>query len=320
MGNGNAMLNARQVAYFVAVAEAGSFSKAALQLNLSQPALTKQIKLIEEQLRLRVFERTGRGVRLTPAGATVLEFAVEIAERFDRLEHAISRLRGAPSGAVTLATTPLVAHIITSPVALAVRAELPHVQLRVMEGYGAGVTGWVADGRADIAASYIPLTQVQHLIDGEALLDDAMVLVGPPRLFATHRIDRALVFADLARLPAVLPTTQNGQRRWLDKVARDRGFVFTPALEIDSLSALLDAVVLGHGFTILPRVAVAADLLQRGLATAIIEDPPVPAQLTLYTARGRTSAAVEEVIRLVKREAAKLGRGAHHPPNAHLIA
>jgi DNA-binding transcriptional LysR family regulator len=303
------MLNARQVTYFVAVARAGSLSKAALQLGVSQPALTKQIKLIEEQLRLRVFERTGRGVRLTPAGETVLDFASTIADQFEQLENALWRLRGAPSGAATVATTPLVARIITSPVALGVRAELPHVQLRVMEGYGAVVAQWVADGRVDIAVSYIPLSQVQHLIDGETLLNDEMVLIGPASLMAKHCSGGSIAFDALARLPLVLPTLQNGQRRWLEKVARERGFAFNLTLEIDSLSAMLDAVALGHGFTMLPCLAVAADLRDRGLVSATIVDPPVPAQLTLYSARGRaTSAASQQVIRIIKREATKLRR------------
>lgn len=301
------MLNARQVTCFVSVARAGSFSRAALSLGVSQPALTKQIKLIEDQLRLRVFERTGRGVRLTPAGETLLEFAGEIADRFEQLEQAIWRLRGAPSGAAALATTPLVAHIVTSPVALAVRAELPHVQLRVMEGYGAGVAQWVAEGRVDIAVSYIPLSQVQHLIDGEALFDDEMVLIGPPDLLAAHGICASLCFGALQGLPLVLPTVQNGQRRWLDKAARERGFAFDLTLEIDSLSATLDAVSLGHGCTILPRLAVAADLRDRGLISAAITEPNIPAQLTLYTARGRaTSVAAQQVIRIIKAQAAAL--------------
>jgi len=303
------MLNARQVAYFVAVARAGSFSRAALQLGVSQPALTKQIRIVEELLRLRVFERTGRGVRLTAAGETLLDFAAGIADQFDRLEEAIARLRGAPSGTTTLAATPLVAHIVTSPVALAARAEFPHIQLRVMEGFGAGVTQWVADGRADVAVSYIPLSQVQHLIDGELLFEDEMALIGTAERLAAFRLPSSLPFSELARLPLVLPTLQNGQRRWLDKVARERGFAFDLSLEIDSLSATLDAVELGHGFTILPRCAVAADVRARGLATAAITDPSVPAQLTLYTARGRaTSPAAQQIIALAKREAGRLRR------------
>lgn len=317
------MLNARQVAYFVAVARAGNFSRAALALGLSQPALTKQIKQIEEQLRLRVFERTGRGVRLTPAGETVLEFAGEISEQFDRLENALWQLRGGPSGAATLATTPLVAHIITSPVALTVRAELPNVQLRVMEGFGAGVAQWVADGRVDIAVSYIPLSQVQHLIDGETLLDDEMLLVGPASLMAKHGIISFVPFAALGRLPLVLPTLQSGQRRWLDRSARERGFAFNLSLEIDSLSAMLDAVALGHGFTILPGLAVAADLRDRGLAATRIIEPQVPAQMTLLTARGRcATAAAQQVVGIVKRQAARLreARSAAGPGSACAIA
>jgi LysR family nitrogen assimilation transcriptional regulator len=294
------MLTARQIEYFVAIARAGSFSKAALALGLSQPALTKQVKLIEQDLKLRVFERTGRGVRLTSAGETVMDFAADISHQFDRLEAAIAHMRGSPSGAVTVATTPLVAHLVTSPVALAARAVLPDVQLRITEGYGAGVTGWVAEGRADLAVSYIPLRQVKHLIDGELLFDDEMFLVGAPSMFARHKVGAALRFADLAGLPMVLPTGQNGLRRWLDKASRDLGFLFQTALEIDALSALLDTVAWGHGFTVLPRLAVIDDLNRRGLLTAAISHPAIPAQLTLFTARGRHSPAAERVIDLVK--------------------
>ena len=300
------VLTARQISYFVAVARAGSFSKAALALSLSQPALTKQIKLIEQDLRLRVFERTGRGVRLTAAGETVMAFAASISEQFDRLETAIADIRGSPSGAVTVATTPLVAHVVTSPLALAARATLPEIQLRITEGYGAGVTGWVAEGRADLAVSYIPLTQVKHLIDGEVLFDDEMFLVGSSALFARHGLSDALRFDDLAGLPMVLPTVQNGLRRWLDKASRDRGFAFRTELEIDALSALLDTVAWSQGFTVLPRLAVADDLKRRGLLTAAISDPSVPAQLTLFTARGRHTPAVAHVVALVKEHARSL--------------
>lgn len=300
------MLTPKQIAAFVAVARAGSFSKAALTMGLSQPALTKQIKLIEQALKLRVFERTGRGVRLTPAGETVMEFAASINEQYDRLEAAIAQERGSPAGAVTLAVTPLVAHVISSPVALAVRERLPDIRLRMIEGYGAGVTGWVADGSADLAVSYIPLTQVRHLIDGEVLFEDEMFLVGADTLFQRDHIGAAVRFADLEGRPMVLPTGQNGLRRWLDKAARDQGFDLRPALEIDALSALLDTVAWGHGYTVLPRCAMLDDVRQRALRTASISDPAVPAQLTLFTARGRQSSAVEQVVAVVKAHARSL--------------
>lgn len=300
------MLTPKQIGYFVAIARAGSFSKAALTIGLSQPALTKQIKLIEQGLKLRVFERTGRGVRLTPAGETVLEFAAAINEQYDRLESAIAKVRGSPTGSVTLAVTPLVAHVASSPIALLVRERLPDIRLRMIEGYGAGVTGWVADGSADIAVSYIPLTQVKHLIDGETLFEDQMFLVGATELFARDGIGDALGFSTLEGLPMVLPTGQNGLRRWLDKAARDHGFELRPALEIDALSALLDTVAWGHGYTVLPRMAVVDDIRRRGLKTASISAPSVPAQLTLFTARSRQSPAVEQVVSLIKAHARTL--------------
>ncbi|MFM8749065.1 LysR family transcriptional regulator [Rhabdaerophilum sp.] len=304
------MLTPKQISAFVAVTRAGSFSKAALTSGLSQPALTKQIKLIEQALKLRVFERTGRGVRLTPAGETVMEFAASINEQYDRLEAAIAKERASPAGAVTLAVTPLVAHVISSPVVLAVREQLPDIRLRIIEGYGAGVTGWVADGSADLAVSYIPLTQVRHLIDGEVLFDDEMFLVGTPALFERDCIGSAVRFADLEGRAMVLPTVQNGLRRWLDKAARDHGFELHPALEIDALSALLDTVAWGHGYSVLPGCASLEYVRQRALKTASISEPAVPAQLTLFTARGRQSSAVQQVIAVVKAQSRRLRAGA----------
>jgi LysR family nitrogen assimilation transcriptional regulator len=178
-----------------------------------------------------------------------------------------------------------------------------------MESYGASVAQWVAEGRVDIAVSYMPLSQVQQLIDGETLLEDEMVLVGARTLMEAHSLGTSVSFSDLAGLPFVLPTLENGQRRWLDKAARERGFAFNLMLEIDSLSAMLDAVSLGHGFTMQPALAVAADLRDRGLACAVIDHPKVPAQLTMFTARGRgATAAAQQVMQVVKREAAKLRR------------
>jgi LysR family transcriptional regulator, nitrogen assimilation regulatory protein len=266
------MMDLRQLEYFVRVAELGSFTRAAQQLRIAQPALSRQVRLLEVELRQNLLVRNGRGALPTEAGKLLMAHGRGILHQVDRAKEELGRARGGLSGRVAVGMPTSVARVLAVPLTREFRKQLPQATIAISEGLSVAMQEALVNGRLDIALLYnASATPDVELVP---LLEEALYLVQPaaaqsakaetkaktktPRsTLPTKKAKPAKVkLQDIAQLPLVIPTRPNAIRNLVETRLGDLGLRPSIALEIDGVSAILELVADGAGYAVLPQSAV----------------------------------------------------------------
>ncbi len=261
-------MNLRQLEYFVRVAELGSFSQAARILDIAQPALSRQVRMLETELRSTLLQRTGRGVTLTETGRRLFEHGVDILQRVEVAVEDLEAGRDEPSGHVTVALPPSMARLLTLPLVNAFRAELPKARLAIVEGLSTHIMEWITTGRVDLGLVLNP--QTDQAIELEPLSDEPLCLIGPAGGAAGP-----VAFAELHRLPLIIPERAHTVRKLVEAQAALAGLRLQIAWEISGVASILDLVRHGYGHAVLTTGAVRAS----GIPEAFCVRPLVQPQL-----------------------------------------
>lgn len=288
----------RRLRYFVNVAELGSLTRAAAALHVAQPALSQQIKILENELGVTLLVRGPRGVTLTEEGERML---VEARRIFDGMKASIERVRGGPQpeGNVVIGVGQLSGSILMVPLFTLARERLPRVRLQVREMLGGLMPDLIRSGAVDFALALDPIAS--HEIESTAILSEDLCLVGQGRLvegpLRRGRGDR-FRFRDLAGLPLYMARRGQFIRDTVEKTAQAKGIQLTLCGEVDSHYILRDLAVTGVGCCILPPTSVQRDREQHGLYVGRITEPAIRRE-TYLVHRRETSRAAAAVIRLV---------------------
>src|SRR3569833_954757 len=152
----------RQLRTFACVAELGSLSKASDTLRVAQPALSRQIKILEHELRTELFTRNGRGMVLTDAGRLLLARTSGIVRQIDQIRDDIQSSKGPPSGQVVLGLVPTVSCVLSARFARRCVETFPGISLRIVESYSGHLVEWLHRGEMDLAILYGRTTEQQH--------------------------------------------------------------------------------------------------------------------------------------------------------------
>ncbi|MAM55742.1 MAG: LysR family transcriptional regulator [Salinicola sp.] len=294
---GGRTLEFKHLRTFLAVAEAGNVTHAATLLHLVQPAVSRHLKLLEEELGTPLFHRERQGMRLTASGHTLLDYARRALQELERARDEIRPDDGRLSGVVTIGLLPSVCDLIASPLIRRLQQAHPDIQPRISMGYAGHLHQWLESGEIDIALSYAP--RQAPAIDTEPLLEEALWAIGLPHhaLQATHPIS----LETLVSHPLILPTPRHGLRQLLDLALIPRGLQARVAVETDAMSIQKRLVLEGHGVSILPGIAVAEDLREGRLTAAPIEAPGLKRRIVLaHSTNRQVSRAVAGVENALK--------------------
>jgi len=238
----------RQLEYFIAIAETGAFSRAAVRLSVGQPVLSRQMKALEQELGTELYHRTGRGIVLSEAGKILEQHARGVLETTAGARRAINALGSTPAGRVVIGMPPSVGEVLTASLVRQFRAEFPKVSLGVMEGFSGHVLEWLTTGRIDVAVLYnAPRTSA---LATEPLLTDELFLLGPvgdPAGAGNGDVSAS----QLARIPLILPSRPHGLRVLVDDFLSGIGIAPNVQVEIDAMPSTLSLVEGGIGYTIL---------------------------------------------------------------------
>ncbi len=288
----------RQLRYFVRIVELGSMSRAALDLDMVQSALSQQVSRLESELSTRLLQRTPRGVVPTEAGVAFFR------EAQLTLRHAEQAVRSAQqarlSGSVSVGLAPTTSAMLGLPMMQAMRARYPDVRLHMVEGMSGHLTDMLNARALDMAVLFDARLhggqaraggrrwQVHPLIEEELFLIRA-------RGHHPEPLPPQMPLADLAGESLILPTGLHGLRSTLDTAFSQARFTPHLVLEVDSLSMVMAAVDAGLGSTVQPwasmgRYADAAqrfewsritdkDALRTNLLCSLSEDELSPAAL-----------------------------------------
>lgn len=252
-------MDLKQLEYFVRVAELGSFTRASQALDVAQPALSRQVRQLEVELRQNLLRRNGRGVTLTDAGVLLLEHGRGILHQVARAQEDLAGARGGLAGRVALGLPPSVARAYAVPLTRAFRQRLPQAQLSITEGLTIAMQEALAAGRLDIAVLYNARPSSE--LDIQPLMEEELVLVQPrPPGLAEDPPPPPLPLAALAGLPLVIPSRPNAIRMQVESELAARGLRPRVALEIDGVPAILELVADGLGCAVLTRHAVVSSV------------------------------------------------------------
>ena len=260
----------RQLRYFVRVLELGSISRAALDLELVQSALSQQISRLESELSTRLLQRSSKGVVATEAGMAFFREAQLTLRHADQAVRAaqLSRLTGAVS--VGLAST--TAAVLGLPLMRAMHERYPDVRLHMVEGMSGHLTSMLNSRQLDLAILFD--TQAARRWSVLSLVEEKLFLI-QAKSDAIQTVKRTRM-ADLKDVPLILPTGTHGLRNALDAAFVQAKFKPQLAAEIDSLAMTMAAVEAGLGSTVQPWAALAGlpDAAKRFI-WAEIADPQV---------------------------------------------
>lgn len=232
----------KQLQAFVTVADLGSFTRAASVLGVAQPALSRQVRALEVELRQPLFDRNGRGVTLTAAGQRLLGHGRGILQQLERARHDLEDQRGAASGLLSIGLPPSVSRTLTAPLVDAFRHHFPRATLTVVEGLSTYALEWLAQGRIDCAVVYNPTPAAAF--DLQPVLEEQLFLVSarPASARSGQLIRGALTLEALAAHELVIPSRPHAIRMRLETVMAEAGLKPRVGLEIDSVPAMLDLV------------------------------------------------------------------------------
>jgi LysR family nitrogen assimilation transcriptional regulator len=294
-------MDLKQLEYFVRVAELGSFTRAAIELDVAQPALSRQVRLLEVELRQTLLVRNGRGAVPTEAGKLLLDHGRGILHQVERAREDLGRLRGGLSGHVAVGLPTSVARVLTVPLTRAFREALPEARLSISEGLSATLQESLIAGRLDIVVLYN--AQPSRELDITPLLEEDLLLVrARPAGLHEDPPPGSVPLEEVAKLPLVIPTRPNAVRMHVEAEMADAGLKPNVALEIDGVSAILDLVLDGAGCAVLSRNALLNTPRPSAYVVQPIGTPPLRIRLSLATSLQRPATPVQKAaLELIRR-------------------
>ncbi|CBG87464.1 tricarballylate utilization LysR family transcriptional regulator TcuR [Citrobacter rodentium] len=258
----------RQLRYFVRIVETGSMGNAALDLDIGVSALSQQMTRLENELAIRLLQRTSRGVTPTNAG---LAFYSQAQLALRHADDAVLAAREARlSGHVSVGMAPSTASVLGMPFIHAMRESYPDVRLHVVESLSGNLERMINTRQLDLAVVF----QKEKILRWSArpVLEERLFLIGAHDLLA-NLPDERITPVQLSSVPLIMPSLGHGLRGRLEAIAQEHGLHIEIAAEIDGLALLMRAVREGLGATLQPGAAVSH--LDRDALRVIGVDNPV---------------------------------------------
>jgi LysR family tcuABC transcriptional regulator len=244
----------RQLRYFVRIVELGSMSRAALDLDMVQSALSQQISRLESELSTRLLQRTPRGVIPTEAGQAFFHQAQLTLRHAQQAIHAAQQAR--LSGAVSMGLSPTIANVLGLPLMRAMRERYPDVRLHMVSALSGHLTSLLNARQLDLAILFD--TQSARRWSVMPLLEEQLFLIQSRQQPVAPQIQHEVPISleQLQQVPLILPSGSHGLRSSIMASFTSAGFQSQMAMEIDSLTLLMEAVDAGMGATVQPWSAV----------------------------------------------------------------
>ncbi|MBO1113835.1 LysR substrate-binding domain-containing protein [Bordetella petrii] len=275
-------MDSRQLRYFVKTLEIGSLTHAAQALHIAQSALSRHMRNLEDELGVRLLNRSKQGVEATPQGALLLEHGRNILRQFEQARQEVMSLGAEPFGQVVLGIPATVSPILIRPLLEAVGQAMPKVVLRIIEGMSGHLLEWLHSGRLDIAVLFdvMPKAGLNTAVIGQ----EAIYLVGAAGKFK----DGAEVpLRELGRYPLITPGGKHGISMLIRQAAARENVDLQIRVEVDAFAEMIDLVREGLGYTMLARMGFHRELKAGAVSLAHIVDPPILRTLVVATPKAR---------------------------------
>lgn len=249
----------KQLTYFIAILRSGSILKASATLGIGQPALSRQLRQLEEEVGVPLIYRHGRGINPTEEGARFAQAVEPLLEGLEQARAELSWMRGVPTGEIKLGLPPSLSAAMGARLIRDFMTRFPQAKLHIVAGFSGFVNEWLVEGSVDIAvlngARRVPSMHMDPLMTVDLFLvgrlDDMTKLTSDPRTVKS---------SCLKGLPLILPGRHHGLRRELDATVAKLGFDLNTIVEVDSLPTIRELLHAGIGMTVLPLGAILPDV------------------------------------------------------------
>lgn len=304
----------RQLRYFVAIVDHGSLSRAARVLHIAQPALTQQLRQLEQELGAQLLHRSPQGVLSTDAGKTFYEHAQAILKQVGDARSAVAQSLHTPTGTVALGLPQSVSGALALPMLNAVRAGYPEITLQLTEELSGNLIEQLKSGRINLAVLFDD-GQLTAFTSTPLVEEDMMYITRSGSAYAAAA--ETVTLAQAARAPLILPGHQHGVRPRIEQIARSAGLSIDRVIEINSVAILKSAILADLGATILPTAPLLSEI-ERGTMLAVpISSPAISRTLALCASKNipltNAAAAVGRLVLEVTDQQCRNGHwlGAH---------
>ncbi len=288
-------MDLRSIKYFVQIAELGSITGAASHLGIAQPALSRHVHGLEDELGVQLLVRLPRGVRLTGAGRQFLDHCRKIMRELDRARDELRSSSEVPSGKVILGLSPTVGPLLLPGVIERVRRQCPQITLKIVEWFSIQLYDALLTGRVDVAV--LTNAPPSRALKMTPLISEPIVVLSPPQLRGTRRF---YTLPELSKTPIV---TSEAIRHIVEEQISRYGWRLNVEAEIDAIEAIRRLLLRGIGVSVMPVSAFHDDIRDGRIAAFQIADANVHRILALaQPAERKPSAAIEEISQIVASE------------------
>ncbi|MCG6898112.1 MAG: LysR family transcriptional regulator [Thiocapsa sp.] len=290
----------RQLRVFEAVARQLSYTRAAEELHLSQPAVSMQVRQLEEEAGLPLFERLGNRILLTEAGRELHEYSRSVNRLLQEMQEVLESLKGVNRGRLHLAVASTVNYFAPRLLAIYHR-RYPGIGLQLDVTNRERLVRLLEDNAVDLVLMGIPPTDVQ--VESEAFMENPLVVIAPP----DHALarERAIPLTRLAEEVFVMREPGSGTRQTMERFFSERGLTIRPGMQMTRNEAVKQAVRSGLGLSVVSLHTIELELETRRLVTLDVEGFPDRRQWHLVYRRGkRLSPAANAFREFVLTEAA----------------
>ena len=294
-------MDLKQLEYFVRVAELGSFTRASIALDIAQPALSRQIRLLEVELRQNLLIRNGRGALPTEAGNLLLKHGRGILHQVELAREELGAVKGALAGRVSIGLPPSLSRLITVPLTRAFKQQLPHAHLTLTEGFSVLMLEGLRVGNLDMAvlysAAHSPEVELTMLHTEElVLISKSSAVQGVKQKAAkTPKQRQPIKLSEVADLPLILPSRPNAFRMLIESEMSGIGSKPRIALEVDGLNAILSLVKEGLGHAVLPSYTLSNFDDPTQFTLRSIRGPCIMSELMLVRPSKRSSTETQKI-------------------------
>lgn len=293
----------RQLQVFDAVARHLSFSRASGELHLSQPAVSMQVKQLEEALGLPLFEQIGKKIFLTDAGREVQRVSQAIEQQLLDLENTLADLRGVRGGALTVGVVST-AHYFATRLMAQFRQLRPDVRLTLNVVNRETLLNQLAANETDLAIMGQP--PVGRDLEAQAFMLNPLVVIAPPQ----HSLagERNIPFRRLAEEPMLAREVGSGTRNAMEGLFHEHGLTLQPAMEMNKNEAIKQAVEVGLGLGVVSLHTVERELAAGRIIALDVEGFPILRHWFLVHRHGKRLSPVAQAFReYVLAEGARMG-------------
>jgi DNA-binding transcriptional LysR family regulator len=283
----------RRLKVFHTVARLLSFTKAAEEMHMTQPAVTFQVRQLEEYFNARLFDRTHNKVNLTPAGERVAEFAERIFDLYAEMENSVRDLTGEISGALTIGASTTIAEYLLPALLGEFKNQYPDINLRLKVSNSEGIVSMVEHNVIDLGVVESPVSNKNLIV--EVCHIDQLVVVAAPDHELVKRGGKVSA-QDILRYPFVSREEGSGTRDVIMHYLMEAGISAADmnfSLELGSPEAIKGAVEAGMGITIISRSIIDKELKLNTLVELQL-DPPLNRAFSFVRQRQKFRVTVME--------------------------